>query len=62
MCRICFTVAVIKAMTKRDSGKKGFILSYRLEATTKGSQVNSSRKLEAGAEAETMEKRHFLAC
>jgi hypothetical protein len=44
-------------MTKSNLGRKELIISYRLEATIEGNQGRGSqRNLEAGAEAETMEK------
>lgn len=46
--------AIIDTLTKRNLGRKEFILSYRIESIIKRSQGrNMSRKLEAGTEAET---------
>jgi hypothetical protein len=46
-------------MTKSNLGRKGFIISYRLQFVIRGSQ---SRNLGAGADAEAMEGCCSLAC
>lgn len=50
-------------MTKRNVGRKGLIPSYRLEFSMKGNQDrNSSRKLGAETETESLEEWFFLVC
>lgn len=44
-------------MTKNELGKKGFIISYRLESIIKESQSGGSEhEYKGGTESETMDK------